>query len=622
MCGIFCLIEHNSQRHINNEICEKIEKAFLKGSSRGPEYSHIEQYKKSTPNTSPNKQDVKCPKCDYIIPVRESMLSIILGFHRLAINGLSNDSNQPFEIDGCILICNGEIYNYRELGSENSLTFITESDCEIIIYLYRLYGIEYTLNLLDGEFSFILYDTFLDKVFIARDPFGVRPLYIKKYINNYGTNNNDIGFASEMKCLYDLYEDSPNDIHKISQFPPSHFMTINMTSNKDNIEYSMSKYHDFPCRQMSYLLEDEFISNDMMRYNYKDYNFTDVNRLICLYINNAVKKRVVGTTERPIACLLSGGLDSSLICALVNKYYNNKEDNMNRKLETYSIGLRNSVDLKYARIVAKYLDTDHHEVEISEDDFFNAIPEVIKTIESYDTTTVRASVGNYLIAKYIKENSNAKVIFNGDGADELMGGYLYMGKAPTAAEFDKECRRLLTDIHNFDVLRSDKSVASHGLEPRTPFLDKKWVEFYLTISRNLRCHGLQPEESLRTEKFLIRNAFSKEAPELLPKEVLWRTKEAFSDGVSSYERSWYSIIDEKINALYNNSPDLRNQLNNYNTLSIHNQPMTLEQKYYRYIYDYNYKGTEHLTPYFWLPKYVHATDASARTLKDIYKIQS
>lgn len=193
----------------------------------------------------------------------------------------------------------------------------------------------------------------------------------------------------------------------------------------------------------------------------------------------AVKKRVIGTTDRPVACLLSGGLDSSLIVALVSKFYPGK-------LETYSIGMKGSEDLKYAEVVAEYIESNHTSIIVSEEDFLEAIPEVIKAIESYDTTSVRASVGNYLIGKYIAKHSTAKVIFNGDGSDELAGGYLYFHAAPNNIEFDRECKRLLTDIHAFDVLRSDKCISSHGLEPRTPFLDRGWVDYYLSIPTDIR----------------------------------------------------------------------------------------------------------------------------------------
>ena len=185
-----------------------------------------------------------------------------------------------------------------------------------------------------------------------------------------------------------------------------------------------------------------------------------------------------------------------------------------------------SEDLKYARMVADHLKTKHTEIVLSENEFFDAIPEVIKAIESYDTTTVRASTGNYLVSKYISKNSTAKVIFNGDGSDEVTGGYLYFHKAPSPDEFDKECRRLLKDIHTFDVLRSDKSISSNGLEPRTPFLDKEFVDMYMSIPIDVRYHPRKKQ----CEKYLLRKAFEHE--NLLPNEVLWRTKEAFSDGVS------------------------------------------------------------------------------------------
>jgi asparagine synthase (glutamine-hydrolysing) len=368
------------------------------------------------------------------------------------------------------------------------------------------------------------------------------------------------------------------------------------------------KYTSLPCFNKNYTLNNNI---DTILYN-EIYN----------NVSNAVYKRVIGTTERPIACLLSGGLDSSLIACLVNKFLKTK--NENNVLNTFSIGLQGSEDLKYAKIVANHLKSIHHEIIVSEDDFFNAIPEVIKNIESYDTTTVRASVGNYLIGKYIKENSDCKVIFNGDGADELMGGYLYFKQSPNEYEFDKETRRLLNDIHIFDVLRSDRCISVHGLEPRTPFLDRQWVEFYLSIDRNLRYNTTKNN----CEKYLIRKTFDLLEPELLPKEVLWRTKEAFSDGVSSLNKSWFEIIQEKINnkmnvTHYNEEHNLEYQLisliNNYKLSEISiNKPDTYEKAYYRMIYNRYYNKTDHLIPYFWMPKFVKANDASARTL-DIYK---
>jgi len=292
--------------------------------------------------------------------------------------------------------------------------------------------------------------------------------------------------------------------------------------------------------------------------------------------------------------------------------------------------LAGSVDLEYAKIVAEHLGTKHTEIILTEQEFLDAIPDVIKCIESYDTTTVRASIGNWLLGKYISEHSDAKVIFNGDGSDELLGGYLYMQKAPDMIEFDKECRRLLKDIYMFDVLRSDKSISSHGLEPRTPFLDRTWVQFYLSIPLELRYH---PKHK-NMEKYLLRTAFSSEfytnsdGTELLPYSVLWRRKEAFSDGVSQNERSLYQIIqeftDKKIGEEYPEllggkelGLDLEKLVNKIPELDglTHLLPKTSEQLYYRKIFEEHYKGLGDVLPYFWMPKYVNANDASARTLK-------
>ena len=258
---------------------------------------------------------------------------------------------------------------------------------------------------------------------------------------------------------------------------------------------------------------------------------TYYNSLIKGTLINAVKKRLL--SDRPIACLLSGGLDSSLITSIVVKLLKEKT---NKKLETFSIGLPGSTDLVYARKVANYLDTNHKEILLSEDDFFNAIPEVIEKIESYDTTTVRASVGNYLVSKYIAKNSDAKVIFNGDGSDELTGGYLYFHKAPNNLLFDYEVKNLLNNINYFDVLRSDKSISSCGLEPRTPFLDKTFVNTYLSIPLYYR-----KPTSVEIEKKILRESFI----DFLPDDILYRKKEAFSDGVSGNNRSWFEIIAEK-----------------------------------------------------------------------------
>ena len=581
MCGIFGILG-------NTNITQKVIAAFEHGAARGPESSSITVYENA-----------------------------IIGFHRLAINGLDVTSNQPFVKGDLVLTCNGEIYNFKELARENNITLSTNSDCEIILELYRLFGIEYTLNVLDGVFAFSIYNMRTDELILARDPYGVRPLYIANNPDNHDTPG--LIYASEIKSIYGL----TTNPEQIMEFTPGSYMRIIDYRHQSNeeLEIFFNKYTAFPCRSIQY---------------------NNVSLEIFTMINEAVRKRVEGTCERPVACLLSGGLDSSLICALVNKYYRNNNDS-GHQLETYSIGLSGSVDLKYARQVAAHLGTDHHEIVVTEADFFNAIPEVIHAIESYDTTTVRASVGNYLVAKWIKEHSEAKVVFNGDGADELMGGYLYFHKAPSATHFDMECKRLLTDISRYDVLRSDRSISANGLEARTPFLDRRWVEFYLSIDKRTRFHAGNEQ----CEKYLIRKAVQDNAPSLLPSEVLWRTKEAFSDGVSSHERSWFEIIQERVQEIVNNDSILKgeikgligntNNTNNTNTdlyinvmnmsntsldglykYEIHNRPKTMEQAYYRYLYNKDYLGCEQTIPYFWMPRFIEANDASARTL-DIYK---
>ena len=579
MCGIFGILG-------NTEITPEIMTAFEHGRARGPESSSLTVYENA-----------------------------IIGFHRLAINGLNVTSNQPFIKGDLVLTCNGEIYNFKELTRENNIVLSTNSDCEIILELYRLFGIEYTLNVLDGVFAFSIYNMRTDELILARDPYGVRPLYITNNpISHDNQDKHRFIYASEIKSIYAL----ATNPELIMEFTPGSYMRIIdfMQQPNKELEIFFNKYTAFPCRIIKYnnTVENPALSLD-----------------IYAMINEAVRKRVEGTCERPVACLLSGGLDSSLICALVDKYYQNNKSG--HKLETYSIGLPGSEDLKYARQVAVHLQTDHHEIVVTEEDFFNAIPEVIYAIESYDTTTVRASVGNYLVAKWIREHSEAKVVFNGDGADELMGGYLYFHKAPSATHFDMECKRLLNDISQYDVQRSDRSISSNGLEPRTPFLDRRWVEFYLSIDKTTRFHAGNGQ----CEKYLIRKAVQDYEPSLLPSEVLWRTKEAFSDGVSSQQRSWFEIIQERVEEMVNRDAILKGEINaliGKNTINImntsntsldgldkyqiHNRPKTLEQAYYRYLYNRDYLGCEDTIPYFWMPRFIEANDASARTL-DIYR---
>jgi asparagine synthase (glutamine-hydrolysing) len=548
MCGIFGILL-SSFNDINTNT---ITKSFQLGKKRGPEYSKL------------------------------SILSdhVIFGFHRLAINGLDNESHQPFSFDGVHVICNGEIYNYKILQKQFNLTLTTHSDCEVILHLYKLMGTK-LFGFLDGVFSLCIYDEKTNNVILGRDPYGVRPLYIAHY------KNNNVGFCSDIEPLQ--FDSNIISLHSFSPGTFQEFVFFDGTYLSDICE----KY--FYC--------DSLVSQNHFTYKPKPIHYYMINLLRKL--QKGIKKRV-DNCERDLVCLLSGGLDSSIITAYVNRYYKKR---FGKNIRTFNIGMENATDMYFADLVSKHVGTKHTCVMKTENDMINAIPDVIQDIETYDTTTVRASVGNWLIGKYIKENTEAKVIFNGDGADELMGGYLYFHHAPDNKSFHDECVRLLNNISNFDVLRSDKSIASHGLEPRTPFLDKEFTQYYLSIPIEYRNHV---SKNL-CEKYLIRKAIEIYDPTLLPKEVLWRKKEAFSDGVSSVKRSWYEIIQENCNILQN--PDMKTQ-------NLNLQPITNEQQYYYSIFCKKFhKSCYNIRPYYWMPRFINANDSSARTL-DVYKKQS
>ena len=525
MCGIITVLNPSipSSRVIQN---------FGKSKHRGPDHSDF----------------------------KEINTNLWMGFHRLAINGLTNSSSQPFHIQGIYLVCNGEIYNYKELYTKLNITPTTESDCEIIVHLYLLYGIDQTVHRLNAsEFAFVLYDSSKNEIYAVRDPYGVRPLYHSKQSGMHI-------FSSEMKMVNDL----------------------KMTSIRHHKPGTITKFVDGELQKTYSYISHPPINHSISKYG-------QVTSLIHDTLYDCVKQRVMNT-ERGVACLLSGGLDSSIITALVSTI--RKDLGMTEPLETFSIGLEGAEDLKYAAIVANHLGTKHTNIIVSEDDFFRAIPDIIYTIESYDTTTVRASTGNYLVCKEIAKLSQSKVIFNGDGADEVAGGYLYMKKCPNEFEFDAECRRLVSEIYLFDALRSDKSISCNGLEARTPFLDKAFVQMYLSLPSKMR---FTPQ----CEKLWLRKSFES----YLPPEIIWRTKEAFSDGVSAMNRSWYQIIQEKIPTIY------KQLESNY----VYNPPTTPEQLYYRTLFETHYENCATIIPFFWMPKYSTTKDCSARTLEHYVK---
>ena len=484
---------------------------------------------------------------------------VLFAFHRLAIMGVTISGDQPMKHpndESLTLICNGEIYNYKDLAERYGFNLTTGSDCEIILYLYQKFGIERTIKDLDGVFMFVLHDASSDQLFASRDPIGVRPGFI-------GIKEDELFIASEAKPLVQLCE-------TVLPFPPGTWW----------------------CSDTPKTFKSYFTYNDSM---IREKDEDAICKQIRTLLTNAVKKRLMA--EREIGCLLSGGLDSSLITSLVSRYNNGQ------KLNTFSIGMPGSVDLEYAQIVADFLGTQHHQIKISEKDFLDAIETVIYNIESYDTTTVRASVGNYLVSKFIAENSNCKVIFNGDGADEVCCGYVYLKNAPNPKALQKESEKLVKEIHYFDVLRSDRSISSNGLEARTPFLDKAFVKYYLSIPAELKIFdGIK-----RLEKYLLRKAFDNQG--LLPDEALWRRKCAFSDGVSSQNKSWHHIIQSFVDQTISDDEFIRER-----KIYKHCMPELKESYYYRKIFEQFFGKNEQLIPHLWMPKWVKTQDPSAREL--------
>lgn len=514
---------------------------------------------------------------------------ITLGFTRLAINGLNPEGMQPFGHHQLTWMCNGEIYNWRELASQHNLQNLRSgSDCEVIGHLYNLYkdNLSTLFRSFDGVFALVIVDEERGRIIVARDPYGVRPLYggakfqyRHEHGNTFTIGTETLFFSSELKGLIPICD-------HVGHFPPGTYQVIDIATKK--LLYT-EKYHTTP-----------WLKNPLLSPHHSSgLEMTCVSLRFAL--EEAVRKRMM--TERPVAALLSGGIDSSLIASLVQR---NLRIHGLPPLKTFSIGMKGSEDLRHAKMVADWIGSDHTEVVLTADDFFKAIPEVIRAIETFDTTTVRASVGNWLVSKAIKEQTDCKVVFNGDGSDEVFGSYLYFYNAPTDQLFEEETSRLLDHIYMFDVQRSDRSISSHGLEPRTPFLDKQFVN----VAKSIDTYWRRPFKEKQVEKWILRRAFDDGST--LPHQVLWRRKEAFSDGVSSQEKSWYQEIQDRVLS-YMPENWYEKAQRHYD----HLPPQTPEQYYYRYIFEAEFSRTPVKTciPYFWMPKWSPgATDPSARTL--------
>jgi len=479
------------------------------------------------------------------------------------------------------LICNGEIYNCQRLAEQYGYKYETKCDVEAILHNYEKGGIEFAASQLDGVFSFCLLDVKNRLVHIARDTFGVRPSF--KLTDSKGF----LAVCSEVKGLIGLTE-GLNGNYNINPIQPGHYETYRLHED-GTVEFAKSAaFHAIGAipRYRTLVPQESLPEND-------------ISANIRTLLTAAVRKRLMA--HRRIGCMLSGGLDSSLIAALLVQEA--KEAKLPYKIQTFAIGMgEDSPDIQAARIVAKHIGSEHHEIIFTPEDVFNVLEELIDQLETFDITTIRASIGMYLISRYIKKETDSTVIFSGEGSDELTQGYIYFRDAPSAEEGDKDSRRLLEELHYFDVLRADRTTAGHGLELRVPFLDHQFTTYYLSLPSEIRT----PKENV--EKYLLRSAF--DGIGLLPDDILWRPKEAFSDGVASIKKSLFVYIQEfiadKVNA---------EDLNEAEVTYPHVPPTSKESLYYRQVFERKYPGQEKLVPHIWLPKWRPGiTDPSARFL--------
>ena len=464
-----------------------------------------------------------------------------MDFYRLAINDLTDAGMQPFVSEKSMLMCNGEIYNHKifRYGFEKST-----SDCEILLPMVNDLGMLKAMDLINGDFAIVWSNG--KRIMAARDPVGVRPLFYTRY------DKDSIAFASEAKALRFLQS-------KVHIFPPGHIYD--------------SYLNDFVCYHTGY-------------WHVNKYTDTYDGDLKETFIQ-CVHERLA-TTERDIGFLLSGGLDSSLIASIAARKLG--------KINTFSIGLKGSPDLEAARRVAKYLNSNHTEVTFTTEEGISHVNDVIYSLESYDTTTVRASTPMWLLCKYIKEHTNCRYIFSGEGSDEILGGYLYFHNAPSTDEFALENMRRLRLIHQFDGLRADRCAGAHGLDLIVPFLDKKFIDVCMKMNQRKKRGGM--------EKRVLREAFEG----YLPDEILWRQKDGMSDAVGT---SWVDGIKMYAETTISDSEfmEIRNKS------MYHNTPLTKEEALYRKIF-WTYYGTDHdhLISEIWRPKWTSITDPSARLL--------
>jgi asparagine synthase (glutamine-hydrolysing) len=532
MCGIWAYISQNYNDKINSLFVD-----FMKIKHRGPDYSSFQNYN-----------------------------NVLVGFHRLSIMDLSFKSNQPYTLckdnRTIVFVCNGEIYNYKELIEKFNLDIKSKSDCLTIPELYLKFEYQQFVELfhkeIKGEFAFLLFEfdqyNNLQYVITGRDMIGIRPLYYSE-----PKENTDMIFCSEIKAASSY----PN---KVIEFPPGQ---IHKFHYRNNLMYMIDLF------SFDFIYNLPFMSN----------NESGLLKMVKNSVIKSISRRL--DSDQPIAFLLSGGVDSSLVAAVSAAL-------SGKKIKTFCCGMSQGSDLKYAKMVAEHIGSEHTEVIFTPEDALNAIDDVIYTIETWDTTTIRASVGQYLVSKYISQNTDTKVLFVGEGPDEVCSSYLFNWYSPDPKLIHTTALEYVKEIHAFDVKRADRCIARWGLEARVSLLDPEFIETYWLIPSEWR----DPKYK-NMEKWWLRKAF--EEDNILPPEVLWRKKEAFSDGISSTEKSWFQMIQEHIKEKY-----------------------YMEEKEYFKMKFIEYFGEKRLNiiPHYWQPKWnkdgsevKEYVDPSARTLE-------
>ena len=518
---------------------QKMKQAMLKTHSRGPDDDRIIEI------TDANGDRIG-----------------LMGFQRLSIMGLSPEGMQPFELDGSYSVCNGEIYGFESMRENliaKGYTFKSGSDCEILLPLYREYGTQ-MFNKLDAEFALVIYDAKDKKWIAARDPIGIRPLY-------YGYDSEGgIIFASEPKLLTDIASG------EILPFPPGHYY----------MDGKFICYCDISKPTLPYINDDiETVCNSIRE------------KLIA-----GVEKRLVADAK--VGFLLSGGLDSSLVCSIAAR----SQKNAGSRIKTFAIGMeKDAIDLKYAKQTAEFLGSDHTEVIITKKDVLDALENVIYLLGTFDITTIRASMGMYLLCKWIGENTDIRVLLTGEVSDELFG-YKYTDFAPNADAFQKEAQKRVHELHMYDVLRADRCISVNSLEARVPFGDLDFVHYVMSINPEMKMNRYNKG------KYLLRHAFKD--GDYLPTEILMREKAAFSDAVG---HSMVNDLKEYAEQYYSEQ-EFEEKRKKYT----HAQPFTKESLLYREIFEKYYPGQSQMIKDFWMPNKewegCNVNDPSARVLSN------